>query len=88
MELSSHNSILMVGNPSCRGMPSHSGSEAAAWSPGPLADVLEAGGLPQPFPAFPFTGVFVSLLPFLTFILYFHRFNQSFFGVGQTWVDV
>lgn len=87
MELSSHNSILMVGDPSCHGVSSHLGSEAAVWSPDPLADVLEAGGL-QPFPAFPFTGVFVSLLPFLTFILYFCRFNQSFFGVGQTWVDV
>lgn len=78
----------MVGDLSCRGVSSHLGSEAAVWSPGPLEGVLEAGGLPQPFPAFPFTGVFVSLLPFLTFILYFHRFDQSFFGVGQTWVDV
>lgn len=78
----------MVGDPSCCGVSSHLGSEAAVWSPGPLEGVLEAGGLPQPFPAFPFTGVFVLLLPFLTFILYFHRFDQSFFGVGQTWVDV
>lgn len=88
MELSSQNSILMVGDPSCRGVSSHLGSDAAVWSPGLLEDVLEAGGLPQPFHALPFTGVYVSLLPFLTFILHFHLFNQSFFGVGQTWVDV
>ena len=88
MELSSHNSILMVGDPSCHVLSSHLGSDAAMWSPGLLEDVLEAGGLPQPFHAFPFTGVYVSLLPFLTFILHFHLFNQSFFGVGQTWVDV
>lgn len=82
MELSSHNSILMVPSFS-RGVPSHS---LVKLQRGPRVSSgrhMEAGGLLTTLLSH--SGCLCFTSSFLTFILYFHRFQSVFLW---SWTDL